>query len=178
MSVYLHDIPLPEAVARLRAALQAAGLDGLLGSETIPLDEHALGRILAAPLFAIQSAPHYHASAMDGFALRAAATAHASPSRPVTLALPDEAVYLDTGDALPGWADAVVPIEDVEPLTANGVLSADLRRPARIRLRAALPPWRHVRPLGEDMVAGELVLPAGHALRPVDSGGAGRQRAA
>ena len=37
-----------------------------------------------------------------------------------------------------------------------------------IEIRAAVPPWHHVRPMGEDMVATELVLPANHKLRPVD----------
>lgn len=170
MSVYLHDIPLPEALARLSEALKAAGRDGLLGIEEIPLDEHALGRVLAEPVWAKISSPHYHASAMDGFALRAEDTAGAMPSAPVTLALGDQAAYVDTGDPLPAWANAVVPIENVEPVDGSGQVAADARHPAAIRLRAALPPWQHVRPLGEDIVATQLVLPAGHLLRPVDLG--------
>ena len=47
MSIYLHDIPLPEAQTRLEQALRAAGLWGLLGAEDIPLDDAALGRVLA-----------------------------------------------------------------------------------------------------------------------------------
>ncbi len=170
MSVYLHDIPLPEAQARLLAALQAARRDGLLGVEEIPLDEHALGRVLAEPVWAKISSPHYHASAMDGFALRAEDTAGAMPSAPMTLTCGEQAAYVDTGDPLPVWANAVVPIENVEPLDAAGQLAPESRRPAAIRLRAALPPWQHVRPLGEDIVATQLVLPAGHQLRPVDLG--------
>ena len=170
MSVYLHDIPLPEALARLSEALKAAGRDGLLEIEEIPLDEHALGRVLAEPVWAKISSPHYHASAMDGFALRAEDTAGAMPSTPITLALGDQAVYVDTGDPLPAWANAVVPIENVEPVDDSGQVAADARYPAAIRLRAALPPWQHVRPLGEDIVATQLVLPAGHLLRPVDLG--------
>ncbi len=72
MSVYLHDIPLPEARLRLEAALRQAGLWGLLGSETIPVDESAVGRVLVEPVWAKISSPHYHASAMDGFAVRSA----------------------------------------------------------------------------------------------------------
>jgi putative molybdopterin biosynthesis protein len=170
MSVYLHDIPLPEAQARLSAALQAAGRDGLLGVEEVILDERALGRVLAEPVWAKISSPHYHASAMDGFALRADDSAGAIPSAPVTLACGEQAVYVDTGDPLPVWANAVVPIENVEPLDAAGQMAADSRHPAAIRLRSALPPWQHVRPLGEDIVATQLVLPAGHQLRPVDLG--------
>ncbi len=92
------------------------------------------------------------------------------PSRPVRLRMDEEAAYVDTGDPLPDWANAVVPIENVEPLDEAGSPAADPRHPYAIRLREALPPWTHVRPMGEDIVATELVLPAGHILRPVDLG--------
>lgn len=168
--IYLHDIPLAEAQERLRRALEEAGRWQVLGEETIPLDENAAGRVLAAPVWARLSSPHYHAAAMDGFALRAQSTAGALPSRPVTLRAGEETGYVDTGDPLPDWANAVVPIENVEPLDENGAPAADPRRPYCIRLRESLPPWSHVRPMGEDIVATELVLPAGHVLRPVDLG--------
>lgn len=170
MSVYLHDIPLPEAQARLERALKEAGLWGLLGVEEIPLDEVALGRVLSEPVWAKISSPHYHAAAMDGFAVRSHETAGAMPTAPLTLRVGTQAVYVDTGEPLPEWADAVIPIENIEPLDEEGRIAPDPRRPALIRLRAALPPWQHVRPLGEDIVATQLVLPAGHTLRPVDLG--------
>ena len=172
MSVYLHDIPLPEAKTRFENALKDADLWRVLGVETIPLDENALGRILAAPVWARCSSPHYHAAAMDGFALRAEDTAGAQPSAPITLSLsPSPSVaYVDTGDPLPAGFNAVIPIENVESLDAGGDVAPDVRRPASIRIRAAVTPWSHVRPLGEDIVATQLVLPAGQALRPVDLG--------
>ncbi len=170
MTIYLHDIPLAQAKARLQEALAQAGLWQVLGSERLPLDEAAVGRVLAEPVWARLSSPHYHAAAMDGFALRAADTAGAAPSRPVTLLAGEQTVYVDTGDPLPDWANAVVPIENVEALDSSEHPAADPRRPESIRLREALPPWSHVRPMGEDIVATELVLPAGHTLRPVDLG--------
>ncbi|GAB4144392.1 MAG: molybdopterin biosynthesis protein [Candidatus Promineifilaceae bacterium] len=170
MSIYLHDIPLDTAQARFGEALAAAGLGGLLAVEQIPLDEQAVGRVLAEPVWARLSSPHYHAAAMDGFAVRARDTEGATLTQPVTLLYGVQAVYVDTGDPLPAFANAVVPIEEVEPVAGQGELAADPRRPQGIRLRAALPPWKHVRPLGEDMVATQLVLPAGHTLRPVDLG--------
>ncbi len=168
--VYLHDIPLSEAQARFRQALQQVDRWRILESEEIPLDENALGRVLARPIWARLSSPHYHASAMDGFALRAEDTQDAGPTHPVLLAMETQAVYVDTGDPLPEWANAVVPIENTEALNADGTPCAQLRQPFAIRLRAALPPWSHVRPLGEDIVATQLVLPAGQILRPVDLG--------
>jgi len=170
MSLYLHDIPLAQAKQAFQDALQQAGLGQILARETIPLDENALGRVLAEPVWALRSSPHYHAAAMDGFALRAEDTRGAQPSAPVTLRLPEAAQYVDTGDPLPDWANAVIPIENVESLDQDGQIYADVRHPDFIRFRAASVPWQHVRPLGEDIVATQLVLPAGHVLRPYDLG--------
>ncbi len=189
MSVYLHDIPLSQAQARLREALQDAGLWRMLGAETIPLDENALGRITAEPIWALASSPHYHASAMDGFAVRAEETNGAQPSSPIQLlvlsnvegsVISDQSLisnlqsliskYVDTGDPLPDWANAVIQIENVESLDENGEITNAIRAPKTIRIRAAVAPWSHVRPLGEDIVATQLVLPAGHTLRPADLG--------
>lgn len=170
MSVYLHDVPLPEARQRLEQALIEAGLDGLLGEEQIPLDERGLGRVLSRPVWAQTSSPHYHGAAMDGFAVRSSATEGAMPTLPLSLGYPEHAVYLDTGDPLPPWADAVIPIENIEPLDADGRPARDPRKPDSIRIRAGVTPWSHVRTMGEDMVATQLVLPEGHLIRPVDLG--------
>src|SRR5512133_1904112 len=143
MPIYLHDIPLPQAQSRLREALEDAGLWQVLGVEEIPLDEKALGRVLAAPVWARLSSPHYHASAMDGFALRAQSTVGALPSHPISMRVDEETQYVDTGDPLPEWANAVVPIENVEPLDERGSPAPDPRHPLLIRLREALPPWAH-----------------------------------
>jgi putative molybdopterin biosynthesis protein len=170
MSVYLQDIPLSEAKERFHQAIRDAGRWRLLGIEAMPLDENALGRILAEPVWARISSPNYPASAMDGFAIRAEDTGAAMPTAPVTLSMGVLASYVDTGDALPAWADAVVPIELVEALDEEDQISQNNRHPAKIRLRASLAPWSHIRPMGEDIVAGQLVLPAGQTLRPVDLG--------
>jgi putative molybdopterin biosynthesis protein len=175
MSIYLHDIPLPEAQARFQQALEMLGQWGILDFEEIALDENATGRVLAQPVWAKISSPHYHASAMDGFAVRARETDGAALNTPVLLAYgrpadAKQAAYLDTGDPLPAWADAVIPIENVEPLDEAENITADVRSPHFIRIRSAITPWSHVRPMGEDMVATQLVLPAGHLLRPVDLG--------
>lgn len=178
MSVYLHDIPLSQAQARLKQALQDSDLWRVLGSETVPLDENALGRVTAEPVWAKTSSPHYHASAMDGFAVRAEETNGAQPSTPVQLSVGSDqssvisgrAQYVDTGDPLPEWANAVIPIENVESLDENGQITSAIRQPVFIRIRAAVAPWTHVRPLGEDIVATQLVLPGGRVLKPADLG--------
>lgn len=171
MSIYLHDIPLAEARAVWWGALAEAGLDGVLGMEELPLDEQLLGRVLAEPVWAKISAPHYHASAMDGFAVRSADTTGALLNTPKLLRVGEQTSYVDTGDPLPDWADAVIQIEHTEPITAANHPAHDTpRQPYAILIREAIPPWRNVRPMGEDMVATQLVLPQGHVLRPVDLG--------
>ncbi len=167
---YLHDIPLDQAWQRFNAALEAAGLNGVLGVEVADLAENLVGRVTAEPVWALTSSPNYHSAAMDGFALRSESIRNAMPTAPTTLAVTEQAAYVDTGDPLPEWANAVVPIENIEPLDAAGNPAADSRKPAQIRLRAALPPWSHVRAMGEDIVVTQLILPSGHVLRPVDLG--------
>lgn len=170
--IYLDDIPLSEAWSRFIAALEAAGRWGPLDAETIGLD-CALGRVTAGPVFARLSSPHYHAAAMDGYAVRAADTATASDNTPVRLALSADgpARYLDTGDPLPPWADAVIPIENVQRIDDSRPMIGDPNHQSSIiEIRASVAPRQHVRLMGEDMVATELVLPANQTLRPVDIG--------
>lgn len=161
--VYLEDIPLDEAWRRFSEALKAIGRWQPIEGEDIPVPE-ALGRVTARPIWARVSSPAYHASAMDGYAVRAEDTITANDTHPLQLELGTQAQYVDTGDPLPGWADAVIMIEHVQPIgtTPNGA--------THIEIRAPIAPWTAVRPLGEDMVATELVLPANHILRPVDLG--------
>jgi putative molybdopterin biosynthesis protein len=164
--IYLHDIPLDQAWARLTSALAEAGLWQPLSGEVVQLDE-ALGRVTAGPVWARLSAPHYHAAAMDGYAVRASDLASATDNTPIQLRLggDSQARYVDTGDALPTWADAVIPIENIQLIAA-----ATGQSPTAVEIRASITPWSHIRPMGEDMVATELVLPANHMLRPVDLG--------
>jgi putative molybdopterin biosynthesis protein len=157
-TIYLDDIPLDEAWRRFAAALRRAGRWEPLEGEDLAVAE-ALGRVTATAVWAGVCSPAYHASAMDGYAVRALDTTEASQTSPVELAVGPQAQYVDTGDPLPAWADAVVMIEKVQPLGDD-----------RIEIRDALAPWTAVRPMGEDMVATELILPANHVLRPVDLG--------
>ncbi len=170
MTIYLHDIPLPLAKSRLNDALQATGKSGILGVEEIILDEHALGRVLAEPIWAKLSSPHYHSSAMDGYAVRSESTISATPAQPVDLLIGTQAGYVDTGDPLPGWSDSVIPVENIEPIFSMQGSKGEVSHIHAIRIRASVTPWSHVRTMGEDIVATQLVLPAGHTLRPVDLG--------
>jgi putative molybdopterin biosynthesis protein len=126
-------------------------------AETLPTAQ-ALGRVSAAPVFARRSVPHFHCSAVDGIAVRAADTFDARETKPCRLS-PDAYTVVDTGDPIPDGCDAVVMIEDVRFLE-------DL--PTAVELYSAAAPWQHVRLAGEDLVATEMVLTRGHRLRPAD----------
>ena len=98
-NIYLENIPREEALARLLARIPAAALP----AEEVPVPE-ALGRVTAEAILAAVSSPHFHASAMDGYAVRAEQTFGASPVRPVALRVDADAFPVDTGDPLPpGW---------------------------------------------------------------------------
>jgi putative molybdopterin biosynthesis protein len=146
--VFLRDVPADEALTAWLGALGGRRLDAVQA----PLAE-ALGRVTAAPVWALRSSPAYDAAAMDGIAVRAADTLGATET--AARQVPRFAV-VDTGDALPDGFDAVVMREQLH--WSEGVPE----------VRAAAAPWQHVRTIGEDVSATELLLPEGHRLRPVD----------
>jgi putative molybdopterin biosynthesis protein len=96
---------------------------------------------------------------MDGVAVRSVDTVGASPSTPITLTDFD---VIDTGDPMPQGRDAVVMREHVHLIGPAPDSSA------AAELAAAAVPYQHVRSIGEDVAAGELLLPQGHRLRAVD----------
>src|SRR5229473_3466623 len=156
--MYLEDIPLEDALARFWAALERANALQASPGEDVPVAD-ALGRITAEAVFARVSVPHYHASAMDGIAVRAEETVGASESSPLQLHVGTQAIWVDTGDPLPPDTDAVIMAEQVQDLGSG-----------HLEILASVAPWQHVRPMGEDLVATELVLPENHVLGAVDLG--------
>ena len=155
---YLEDIPLDEAIARFHGALEQNGGLKPLPGEGVPLDQ-AMGRVTSEPVWARMSSPHYHSAAMDGVAVRAHETHGASRTSPLTLKLGEQAVWIDTGDPIPVGFDAVIMAEDLQQTGDD-----------EIEIMAAVADWQHVRLLGEDMVATELVLPENHRIGPSDLG--------
>jgi putative molybdopterin biosynthesis protein len=119
----------------------------------------SFGRVTSRPVTARRSVPHYHGAAMDGYAVCARDTFSASDTTPVRLTVGKNAFPVDTGDPLPDGADSVIMIEHVQSVSLS-----------EIEIRAAAFPWQHVRKVGEDIVAGELLLPRQHLLRPADAG--------
>jgi putative molybdopterin biosynthesis protein len=154
-SPFIRDVPAAQALDAWRAAREAAGCPDRLGVITVGITE-AAGMVTAAPVWATRSSPPFDAAGMDGIAIRAADTLGASETTPVYLA-PDAYDVVDTGDPMPADRDAVVMREHVH-YDPDG----------RAELRAAVPPYQHVRSIGEDVSAGELLLPEGHRLRAAD----------
>jgi putative molybdopterin biosynthesis protein len=152
---FIRDVPGGEALAAWRTACEAAGCPARVETNRAGLHE-AVGRVTAEPLWATRSSPSFDASAMDGIAVRAADTIGASESTPVFIER-DAYVVLDTGDPMPDGFDAVVMREHVHYDDAG-----------RAELRSAVAPYQHVRSIGEDVSATELLLPIGHRLRAVD----------
>ena len=158
---YLKKTPLEEA-----RKLFLAGIDpSKLASETVPVDD-ALNRITAEPVFAKISSPHYHAAAMDGICVRAEDTFGATEfvGKKLTRVSEDSPgpvlfAYVDTGNSLPAWANAVIMIEKVRQLDDEAV-----------EIFESVAPWNHVRLVGEDVVATELLLPRSHRLAALRSG--------
>ncbi|MGI6741722.1 MAG: molybdopterin biosynthesis protein [Brevefilum sp.] len=151
---YLTNTPLDEAVKTYLGALSAQGLN--LGRETL-LTQDALGRITAQAVYARICAPHYNACAMDGIALDARITFGATETTPVRLKSTDF-IWVDTGDPLPEGCDSVVMVEDV------------IEEGDEYILYSAATPWQNVRQIGEDISAGDMILPSYTPITPAGMG--------
>ena len=156
-NLYLKTKPVEEALAAYMAVLEESSA---VNPQTEWVDTYsALGRRAAGPVFAKCCSPLFNAAAMDGIAVRAAATKGASESHPLTLKLGTDYKIVDTGDPVKSPFDAVIMAEDVVEVDEETV-----------QILASVPGWNHVRSIGEDIVAGEMMLQTGHVIRPVDLG--------
>ena len=108
-------------------------------------------------VYAHISAPHYAASAMDGVALKAMDTFGATETTPVTLKA-GQYVVVDTGDPIPEGCDAVIMVEEL------------VRTEDGVTIHAAAAPWQHIRQIGEDVCAGEMILPGAMEITPAAIG--------
>ena len=184
--MYLASVPLNEALAEWLKKLDSEGVLRPLSGEKIDAID-SLGRVTAEAVAAKISSPFYHSSAMDGYAVRFAETFGASERNPKRLKTGDQAVYVDTGDPMPDGFNAVIMIEDVNVIrhNTNPPLPPFPFAPANppecgktgqnenteyIEIISPATPWQHVRVIGEDIVATELILPENQVVRPVDIG--------
>ena len=154
--IYLTNTDIEEAIALYLGKLDEAA--DSVGKESIDIRE-ALGRVTSQPVFARVSSPNHNAAAMDGIMVIAERTFSASETNPVELKHIEDFDFINTGHLLRDPYDSVIMVEDILQLE-NGM----------VRITAAASPWQHIRPIGEDIVAGEMVLPENHQIRPVDMG--------
>ena len=152
---YLTNVPLEQARADYLRALTEQGFRAR--TERIRVQD-AFGRVTAKAIYAHINTPHYACSAMDGIALFARDSFGATETTPVTLA-PEQFTVVDTGDPIPPDCDAVVMVEDV-------VQNDD----ESITLHAVAAPWQHIRQIGEDICAGEMILPSFMEITPAAIG--------
>lgn len=162
------SLSVDEALAQILRAVSP------LGTERVDLLS-AVGRVLAEDVVADLPIPPWANSAMDGFAVRHDDLAAAPPSRerPLELTVVEEvpagrmpqrtlgrgeAARIMTGAPLPAGADTVIPVEDTE------------WHHGRVRLLAGAEPGAYVRPVGQDVQAGERVLPTGTPVTPATVG--------
>jgi molybdopterin molybdotransferase/putative molybdopterin biosynthesis protein len=157
-NIYLDNVSLDEAWGRWLELCRDEGVVFPIEAVLVATGDSA-GMVTAEPLFARVSSPPFHSSAMDGVAVKAGDTYGATEATPVKLKLGSQIELIDTGEPLPPEFDAVIMVEDLNEV-GQGVY--EVIKPAA--------PWQHVRPLGEDIVQTELVLPRGHRIRPVDIG--------
>ena len=128
------------------------------GVEQISAEE-SLGRVTAEPIFAKISTPTYHSAAMDGIAVRAEGTYGTTERNPKTLTVGEDAIWINTGQAIPQGFNAVIMVEKLHEIDTE-----------HLEIRAPAYPWQHVRKVGEDIVATQLLLPQNHRIRPYDVG--------
>lgn len=139
-----------------------------LPAETLPL-LRAHGLVLAQDVASPIDLPRFANSAMDGYAVRAADVADADPLSPQLVPVLGDipagdgarhtltarsAWRIMTGAPLPEGADAVVKVEDTDG------------HPREVLIKAAVDAGTNVRPAGEDVRAGDLLLSAGTRIGP------------
>lgn len=152
---YLTNVPLDEARGEYLERLQENGFAGQTEMVSV---QNACGRITARAVYAAICAPHYAASAMDGIAVHAKDTFGATETTPVRLT-PQQYMVVDTGDPVPEDCDAVIMVEDI-------VRGED----ETVTIYAAAAPWQHIRQIGEDICAGEMILASYMEVTPAAIG--------
>ncbi len=157
-NIYLQQVPQEEALQILQDKLNDCQFYSKIDTEKV-CAENSLNRVTANAIYGKISSPHYIAASMDGIAVDSSDTYGASESNPIFLEMEKQAVEIDTGDILPGDKDSVIKIEDVNLTDDN-----------KAEIISASVPWKNVRPIGEDIVATEMLFPSNHKIRPCDIG--------
>jgi molybdopterin molybdotransferase len=168
-------LPVDDALRRILSQIVT------LPAEDAPVVQ-TLGRVLAEDIVARVNVPPFANSSMDGYAVRAGDVKGASRDAPVRLKVvmdiraglmpdhavgPNQAARIMTGAPLPEGADAVIPVEQTDDRWASEGYAP---LPDSVAVFRSPQPGDHVRPVGENIQAGQSVLRAGAVLRPQDIG--------
>ncbi|MDF2883113.1 MAG: putative molybdopterin biosynthesis protein MoeA/LysR substrate binding- protein [Clostridiaceae bacterium] len=152
--VFLSNMDLNEAIK-----LYFSKLITIKGEmETISTSE-AAGRVSFSPMAAKMSSPFYNSSAMDGIATISTKTYGASDRSHIELIEGVDYIVVDTGDPIPKEFDCVIMVEDLINVEKG-----------KVAIYKSASPWQNIRPIGEDIVETQLIVPSKHLIRPVDIG--------
>lgn len=153
-NLYLKNTPVDDALEQF---MEAVRKKVSVRYETISVLD-ALDRITSQAVYARCCSPLFNSAAMDGIAVVAENTAGASEASPKVLE-PEDYLVINTGNPIREPYNAVIMAEDAMELGEG-----------RLQITAAAAPWQHIRPIGEDIVTGEMILPGRHKIRPIDIG--------
>ncbi|MDR1803998.1 MAG: hypothetical protein LBQ94_10375, partial [Treponema sp.] len=157
-NLYLSNVPVEEALVKYLSALEYL----IPKFEEIPV-EKSPGRVTRQAVYALCCSPLFTSAAMDGIAVVAANTAGARESSPLVLTEGKGFIPVDTGDPVRPPYDAVIMAEDLIEID-------DEAGGKSVKILDGASPWQHIRPIGEDIVTGEMILPGRHRVRPIDIG--------
>ena len=156
-NLYLKTVSVEEAYEKYYAALKDKNILDKKTEEVRTVD--ALSRITSEAIYAKCNSPLFNAAAMDGICVDSKKTKNASEENPVVLKLGVDYKIVDTGDAIKPPFDAVIMAEDVIEIDDE-----------TIKIIAPISGWENIRPIGEDIVVGEMILESNHAIKPIDIG--------
>jgi putative molybdopterin biosynthesis protein len=152
--VFLANMDLEEAVK-----LYFNKLSGIKGEIEEVLTFEATGRVSFSPVFAKISSPFYNSSAMDGIATVSTKTYGATDRNHIELQEGIDYLVVDTGDPIPKEYDCVIMVEDLINIEEG-----------KVAIYKSAAPFQNIRPIGEDIVETQLIIPSKHVIRPVDIG--------
>ncbi len=164
-TIYLNNTDIEEALKHYLDNISEK-MTNSIKLERIDIRQ-ALGRITSSPVFARLSSPNHNAAAMDGIMVLSEKTFSANESNPVVLTRGIDFEYINTGHLILDPYDSVIMVEDLIPASIEKGTDG---QPNQVKIMVQASPWQHVRPIGEDLVAGEMILPQNHQIRPMDIG--------
>lgn len=152
--VFLSNMELNEAIE-----LYLNKLGSINSKKEVINTSESNGRVSCSPVFSKISSPFYNCSAMDGIATLSNKTFGASDRNHIALIEGIDYLVVDTGDPIPKEFDCVIMVEDLINIEAG-----------KISIYKSAIPWQNIRPIGEDIVEAQLIIPSNHKIRPVDIG--------